>query len=172
LRIIATHFETPLGETLAACDESGAHLELSPLGPNSRATGEPRIRRGDEIVWDRAEAAAVRTKLSEYFAGERSAFDLALAPRGTVFLRRVWGALFEIPYGETTSHSQIARQLGNPDASRAVGLVNGKNPIWIVIPCHRVIGADGSLVGYAGGEAVKQALLELEGSSTQGELFG
>ncbi len=172
MKIIATHFETPLGETLAVCDGSGALLELSLLGPDSRATGEPRIQKGDEVVWDRAGAAAVRTQLSEYFAGERSAFDLRLAPRGTVFQRRVWDALLGIPYGEKTSYSQIAKQLGNPGASRAVGLANGKNPIWIVIPCHRVVGADGSLTGYAGGVAVKQALLELEGSCAQGRLFG
>lgn len=101
-------------------------------------------------------------QLCEYFAGSRQTFDLPLEPRGTEFQRRVWNALCEIPYGETRSYGEIAQRVGNPKASRAVGMANHRNPIPILIPCHRVIGADGSLVGYGGGLGVKRYLLDLE----------
>jgi len=101
-------------------------------------------------------------QLEEYFAGERREFDLPLDPQGTQFQRSVWNALLKIPYGETKSYMQIAKMVDNPKACRAVGMANNKNPIWIVIPCHRVIGADGSLTGYGGGLEMKQRLLELE----------
>jgi len=101
-------------------------------------------------------------QLEEYFAGKRRKFDLPLDPQGTQFQRLVWNALLKIPYGETRSYKQIAQMVGNPKACRAVGMANNKNPIWIVIPCHRVIGADGSLTGYGGGLEMKQRLLELE----------
>jgi methylated-DNA-[protein]-cysteine S-methyltransferase len=107
--------------------------------------------------------AAVQEALAAYFAGELTAFDLPLAPVGTVFQRRVWDALLEIPYGATASYGDIARRLGLPlTASRAVGLANGSNPVSIVVPCHRVIGADGSLTGYGGGLDRKRYLLDLE----------
>lgn len=101
-------------------------------------------------------------QLNEYFEGKRSIFDLPLAPEGTEFQKKVWNALKEIPFGETKSYSEIARIIGNEKASRAVGMANNKNPIMIVIPCHRVIGANGKLVGYAGGLEVKEMLLNLE----------
>jgi methylated-DNA-[protein]-cysteine S-methyltransferase len=101
-------------------------------------------------------------QLGEYFAGKRTAFDLPLAPRGTEFQMEDWKALQDIPYGETRSYSDIARAIGRPKAVRAVGMANNRNPISIIIPCHRVIGADGSLVGYGGGLELKKALLELE----------
>ena len=101
-------------------------------------------------------------QLEEYFAGKRQAFDLPLAPSGTEFQRRVWAALAEIPYGETRSYGQIATAIGQPGASRAVGMANGRNPVSIVVPCHRVVGASGSLTGYAGGPERKQFLLDLE----------
>lgn len=101
-------------------------------------------------------------QLEEYFAGKRQAFDLPLAPSGTEFQRRVWAALAEIPYGETRSYGQIATAIGRPGASRAVGMANGRNPVSIVVPCHRVVGASGSLTGYAGGPERKQFLLDLE----------
>lgn len=104
-------------------------------------------------------------QLEEYFAGRRREFELNLAPRGTDFQRRVWNALLEIPYGETCTYSDIAKKLRNPNAVRAVGLANGRNPLPIVIPCHRVIGADGSLTGYGGGLAIKRQLLALEGQA-------
>jgi O-6-methylguanine DNA methyltransferase len=112
-----------------------------------------------------------RAQLGEYFAGERHEFNLPLDPRGTEFQRRVWQRLLHIPYGETTTYGALARELGDPGASRAVGLANGSNPIPIVIPCHRVIGADGSLTGFGGGLPIKAALLELERSATQPRLL-
>jgi methylated-DNA-[protein]-cysteine S-methyltransferase len=112
-----------------------------------------------------------RTQLQEYFAGQRRDFDLPLDPRGTEFQLRVWQRLLKIPYGETTTYGALASELGDARASRAVGLANGSNPIPIVIPCHRVIGADGSLTGFGGGLAIKQQLLELERADRQPRLF-
>lgn len=118
-----------------------------------------------------ADLDAVR-QLQEYFAGDRTEFDLTLDPSGTPFQKSVWGALLDIPFGQTRSYAELARAIGRPTASRAVGAANGRNPISIVVPCHRVIGADGSLTGYAGGLQRKQTLLTLEGrSSRQAELF-
>lgn len=105
---------------------------------------------------------AARTQLDEYFAGLRRRFELPLAPRGTLFQQRVWQALTRIPYGETTSYGALAAGLGMASAARAVGAANGRNPIGIVVPCHRVIGSSGALTGYAGGVERKQALLALE----------
>jgi methylated-DNA-[protein]-cysteine S-methyltransferase len=105
----------------------------------------------------------VRRQVAAYFAGQLQTFELPLAPRGTLFERRVWDALVAIPYGETRSYAEIARAIGRPDACRAVGRANGRNPIPIVIPCHRVIGSDGSLTGYGGGLDLKRYLLGLEG---------
>ena len=101
-------------------------------------------------------------QLRAYFAGELEAFDLPLAPQGTPFQLAVWKRLCEIPYGETISYGELARRVGNPNASRAVGLANGSNPIPIVIPCHRVIGSNGKLTGYGGGLPIKEKLLALE----------
>jgi methylated-DNA-[protein]-cysteine S-methyltransferase len=105
---------------------------------------------------------AARKQLDAYFAGRLKSFDLPLAPRGTDFQRQVWKALTRIPYGETTSYGAIARQVGEPGAARAVGAANGANPICIIVPCHRVIGADGSLTGFGGGLDRKRFLLSLE----------
>lgn len=105
-------------------------------------------------------------QLEEYFAGTRKAFDLELDFAGTEFQRKVWAALLTIPYGETRSYAQIARQIGHPNAVRAVGAANGKNPISIVAPCHRVIGSRGSLTGFGGGLPAKARLLEFEGALT------
>lgn len=105
---------------------------------------------------------AVEKQLREYFAGTRQSFDLPLAPAGTPFQRAVWDALCTIPYGETRTYAQIAAAVGNPKAYRAVGMANNRNPIAILIPCHRVVGANGSLTGYAGGLDAKRALLALE----------
>jgi methylated-DNA-[protein]-cysteine S-methyltransferase len=104
----------------------------------------------------------VERQLDAYFAGERRVFDLEIAPEGTPFQLTVWRALVEVPYGETTSYGELARRIGHPSAVRAVGLANGANPISIVIPCHRVVGAGGALTGYGGGLPVKRALLDLE----------
>jgi methylated-DNA-[protein]-cysteine S-methyltransferase len=128
-------------------------------------------RRPKQIApgWERSTScfADVREQLREYFAGERPAFDLALVMAGTPFEQRVWSALTEIPYGETISYGELARRLGQPSAARAVGLANGRNPISVIVPCHRVIGADGTLTGYGGGLERKRILLELEGGQAQ-----
>jgi methylated-DNA-[protein]-cysteine S-methyltransferase len=105
-----------------------------------------------------------RRQLEEYFAGERTRFDLRIAPRGTPFQERVWQALVNVAFGRTASYGEIARAIGRPAASRAVGAANGKNPIAIIVPCHRIIGASGSLVGYAGGLPRKKWLLAHEQS--------
>ena len=112
-----------------------------------------------------------RRQLEEYFRGERREFDLPLAPRGTEFQKRVWRRLREIEYGTTTTYGALAQELGNPNASRAVGLANGSNPIPIVIPCHRVIGANGALTGFGGGLPIKSALLALERAARQPPLL-
>ena len=104
----------------------------------------------------------VAKQLDEYFSGKRQKFDVPLNPNGTNFQLSVWNALQNIPYGETRSYKQVAEAIGNPKACRAVGLANNKNPIWILIPCHRVIGANGALTGYGGGLEMKRKLLELE----------
>ncbi len=105
---------------------------------------------------------SAKEQLEQYFSGQRKIFDLPLNPQGTNFMKADWKALTDIPYGETRSYKQIAEAIGNPKACRAVGMANNRNPIAIVIPCHRVIGADGSLVGYAGGLHLKKFLLDLE----------
>ena len=103
-----------------------------------------------------------KNQLEEYFRGKRKTFDLPLAPKGTEFQQKVWLALREIPYGEVRSYKDIAEKVGNPKAARAVGMANNRNPIAIIIPCHRVVGANGKLVGYAGGMEQKEKLLQLE----------
>jgi methylated-DNA-[protein]-cysteine S-methyltransferase len=123
--------------------------------------GRPRTPGQD---WRREPAAFrdVAAQLEEYFGRERTTFELPLAMEGTAFQRRVWSALREIPYGQTTSYGALADRLGQPSAARAVGLANGRNPIAVIVPCHRVIGADGSLTGFGGGLPRKRTLLELE----------
>jgi methylated-DNA-[protein]-cysteine S-methyltransferase len=110
-------------------------------------------------------------ELQEYFEGKRTKFTFALNPKGTDFQQKVWKALLEIPYGKTTSYMDLTKKLGDVKAIRAVASANGKNPLWIVVPCHRVIGSDGSLTGYAGGLWRKKWLLEHENPSTQQSLF-
>jgi methylated-DNA-[protein]-cysteine S-methyltransferase len=125
-----------------------------------------------ELTWTYDETALpeVKRQLAAYFGGELTEFQLPLAPRGTTFQQRVWNALRDIPYGSTTTYGKLAARLGDPNATRAVGLANGRNPIPIIIPCHRVIGADGSLTGYGGGMDRKQWLLALEGRPFQKRL--
>jgi methylated-DNA-[protein]-cysteine S-methyltransferase len=146
---------SPIGELLLTGD--GHALE----GLWMQDAGRPR-RPGPDWRRDDAAFAPVRIQLEEYFAGQRTTFELELAMAGTAFQRRVWAALREIPYGETTSYGELARRLGTPDAARAVGLANGRNPISVIVPCHRVIGADGSLTGFGGGLERKRLLLDLE----------
>jgi methylated-DNA-[protein]-cysteine S-methyltransferase len=134
-------------------------------GRDAKREGPKLPRRSSELL------TRTRQQLEEYFAGQRREFDLPLDPQGTDFQRRVWQRLLDIPYGETTTYGTLARELGDPGASRAVGLANGSNPLPIVIPCHRVIGADGSLTGFGGGLPTKQALLELESKWRQPRLL-
>lgn len=121
-----------------------------------------------EPCWIENEHAEVFTatsqQLNEYFAGNRYSFELPLAPSGTIFQQSVWQALIEIPYGQTVSYSEMAMRIGRPSGPRAVGHANGRNPISIIIPCHRLIGKDGSLTGYGGGLDIKEALIEFERS--------
>jgi methylated-DNA-[protein]-cysteine S-methyltransferase len=113
----------------------------------------------------------VVTQLNDYFEGKRTEFDVLLNPQGTDFQKKVWNGLLQIPYGKTMSYLELSKQLGDVKAIRAVASANGKNPLWIIIPCHRVIGTDGSLTGYAGGLWRKKWLLELENPSPQQTLF-
>jgi methylated-DNA-[protein]-cysteine S-methyltransferase len=152
--------DSPIGPLLIAGDDQAIHLIAFP------ENGKPRR---PEAGWTASIsgplADAVR-QLREYFAGGRRDFDLPLAPEGTGFQRKVWRKLLEIPYGETISYGELAKRVGNPKASRAVGSANGKNRIPIVIPCHRVIAGDGGLGGFGGGLSVKEKLLALEGRIT------
>ncbi len=127
--------------------------------------------RGPDAAWRQADApfAAVREQLAEYFAGERQQFDVPLKLAGTPFQQRVWQELVGIPFGTTITYAQLAQRVGRPTASRAVGGANARNPISIIVPCHRVIGADGRLTGYAGGVDKKQWLLAFERGTTAAE---
>ena len=148
---------SPLGLLTIAASDAGLHaIEF----PSNRHPQRRRDwREGDHPLLDRAQA-----QLDEYFAGTRRSFDLPLAPQGTPFQREVWFALASIPYGCTASYAQQAAKVGRPTATRAVGAANGRNPLPIVLPCHRVIGADGSLTGFGGGLPAKRFLLQLEGA--------
>ena len=149
--------DSPVGRLLFVGNGDGALTRLHMEDP----TAPPDVL--DGWVHDSSAFPNVREQLSAYFAGDLTQFDLELDASGTPFQKRVWKALTEIPYGKTASYIDIARKIGNPNASRAVGSANRCNPIAIVVPCHRVIGASGKLVGYAGGLDRKQKLLELEG---------
>src|SRR2546423_6468120 len=123
-----------------------------------------RVGFGDATVpqGDAAAVSAAAIQLEQYFAGERTEFDLDVELDGTPFERRVWDEVRAIPYGQTATYAEIARRIGRPSACRAVGRANGRNPVALIVPCHRMIGSDGSLTGYAGGIEMKRALLELE----------
>jgi len=152
-----TYLDTPVGTLLlAGCRDHGLRYVSFQRGKGAKVP---------ESHWQRSDAPfrdAIR-QLREYFRGRRTAFDLTLNPKGTPFQLKVWRALAQIPYGATRSYAQIARRVGRPRAVRAVGLANGRNPLPIIVPCHRVIGSGGQLVGYGGGLTIKQALLQLEG---------
>lgn len=150
-----TRMESPLGPLLVAGDDEGLR-RIEFVNGRKPAQEDPRWRADAEPLGE-----TIR-QLSAYFAGELETFDLLLAPAGTPFQLAVWDRLLEIPYGETVSYGELARRVGNPKASRAVGLANGSNPIPIVIPCHRVIGSDGKLTGYGGGLPIKEKLLAME----------
>ncbi len=151
--MISMIHESPVGPlTLISNGAALTHVEFE----NPRYPFEPQPRGNDKVL-DKA-----RRELDAYFAGKLRTFDVAVTPEGTPFQQRVWKALQQIPYGVTRSYGQQAKAIGNPAAVRAVGLANGRNPIAIIIPCHRVIGSNGSLTGYGGGMERKQFLLDLE----------
>jgi methylated-DNA-[protein]-cysteine S-methyltransferase len=153
--MIYTTMDSPLGELLLLGDGDslvGLHMQA----------GRHPVRIQQSWVRDDDTLADIRVQLDEYFAGVRTRFDVKLRMDGTAFQRTVWHALTEIPYGETISYGELARRIERPDRARAVGMANGQNPIAVIVPCHRVIGADGKLVGYGGGLDNKRRLLELE----------
>jgi methylated-DNA-[protein]-cysteine S-methyltransferase len=146
---------SPLGDLTLVADDgvlAGVYFDQHTRRPDPLRFGT----RDDSVF------TAATAQLAQYFAGTRTRFELPLAPRGTPFQRQVWQLLREIPYGETRSYGALARQLGNPHLAREVGAANARNPLSIVVPCHRVVGADGKLVGYAGGLDRKRFLLALE----------
>lgn len=145
-------FDTPVGPmTVTVADGAVTEVRFGVLGPALGSAGDlpPVLRQAVD-------------ELREYFAGLRRGFSLPLAPAGTPFQQQVWAALREIPYGETRTYGQIAARIGRPKACRAVGMANNRNPIAVVVPCHRVVGSSGALVGYAAGLNVKEILLRLE----------
>lgn len=150
------HHDTPVGRLLLAGDGARLHLIAFPTGSKA-GQAQPGWRR-DERLFD-----TVRAQLDAYFAGSSTGFDLPLHVTGTPFQKSVWAALRDIPFGQTIPYAELARRIGRPTASRAVGAANGANPLPIVVPCHRVIGADGSLTGFGGGIDTKRFLLEHEG---------
>ncbi|MCP4767159.1 MAG: methylated-DNA--[protein]-cysteine S-methyltransferase [Gammaproteobacteria bacterium] len=158
MSMLYRYIESPVGRLLLAGDEAGLKIIGFPEG-KGRITVDDTWEHSTDCLLD------VESQLLEYFDAKRQVFDLQLAPAGTAFQLAVLDALQTIPYGETRSYLDIARQIDRPDAVRAVGAANGRNPLPIVIPCHRVIGADGSLTGFGGGLETKLFLLQLEGAS-------
>src|SRR4051794_15000138 len=144
----STEFHSPVGPLVLEGDDG--RLTRVGFAPSGAPAGDARA------------TAAAAIQLEQYFAGERTEFDLDIDLEGTPFEQRVWEELRAIPYGETVTYAEIARRVGRPTACRAVGRANGRNPIAVIVPCHRVVGSDGSLTGYAGGVEMKRALLELE----------
>jgi methylated-DNA-[protein]-cysteine S-methyltransferase len=150
---------------------AGLYMERQRHRPPAEALGAP-VSPGPAEGADGALLAEAAAQLRAYFAGRMTAFDLPLALAGTAFRQQVWAALREIPYGETTSYGELAAHLGQPSAARAVGLANGRNPVSIVVPCHRVVGSAGGLTGYGGGLARKRYLLNLEQQVAAGSAAG
>ena len=154
-----TYLQTPLGTAEICGDENGiSEVKITDAEAGSSEEVPELLQ------------PAVR-QLSAYFGGNLKEFDLKLNPAGTDFQKKVWAALLQIPYGTTTSYLELSKKLGDVKAIRAVAAANGKNPLWVIVPCHRVIGSDGSLTGYAGGLARKKWLLEHENPSPQQSLF-
>lgn len=158
-------FPTPLGLFSVAIDPTGAvaATAFGDLSALRRRLPHPTLC---HLIDDKLATASAREQVLAYLSGDRRDFDLPLAPRGTTFQQRVWSALRRIRFGETRTYRDLAIALGNPGASRAVGRANATNPICLIVPCHRVIGADGSLTGFAFGEDLKRRLLDLEGVSS------
>jgi methylated-DNA-[protein]-cysteine S-methyltransferase len=154
--------DSPIGKLKLVASEDGLVAVLWEVENPRRVRLEEMVEDPDQPVLLDAER-----ELKEYFAGKRNKFSVRLDMRGTQFQKQVWDALQRIPFGETRTYGQLARQLGDPNATRAVGAANGRNPIAIVVPCHRVIGSTGKLTGFAGGLDAKAYLLNLEGQETQ-----
>lgn len=160
--------ESPVGPlTVVVTDGalSGLYMEMQRHRPSEEKFG---VRAENP---DAEPFATIAAQLKAYFAGERTTFDVPLKLDGTPFQRRVWDALQTIPYGETVSYGELAKEIGSPSASRAVGLANGRNPVGIVVPCHRVVGSGGGLTGYGGGLERKRYLLDFERGNTERALF-
>ena len=155
-----SHFDSPVGPLLLAADESGLRQLAFPCEKTKQTPPSDWQENG-------AFFGATTRQLTAYFAGQLRTFDLPLAPQGTPFQLQVWQTLPEIPYGQTRTYTQIAEMIGRPRAVRAVGAANGANPLPILVPCHRVIGANGSLTGFGGGLAAKSYLLGLESAKWQ-----
>lgn len=158
MTIIHHHIDSPIGRLMIAASDQGLHAIEFPENSHPVAR-DASWQEGTHPVLELA-----TRQLAEYFAGTRRTFELPLAPQGTDFQQRVWQALRAIPYGQTCSYAELAAAIGQPRAMRAVGAANGRNPIPIIVPCHRVIGADGSLTGFGGGLPTKIFLLRLEGA--------
>ncbi len=152
---------TPIGELTLESD--GTHL-TAVLFPGEKSRSLEPVTVLEEMPADHPAFGPACRQLDEFFAGQRKAFDLPLKPLGTAFQLKVWRELLRIPYGQTSTYGELAKKLGNPRACRAVGAANGRNPLPIIVPCHRVIGSNGKLTGFAGGLEVKKRLLELEGA--------
>jgi len=150
---------TPVGKLLIAGDELG----LRHVSFGKSHFSAPATTPGDDWELNERRLKEAVRQLKAYFSGKLQAFDLPLAAEGTDFQRRVWNALCKVEYGTTASYGEIAKSVGNPAAARAIGMANGRNPISIIVPCHRIIGSNGALVGYGGGLHHKQTLLQLEG---------
>ena len=152
-------FESPLGPVVAIAEDDGlTHIDF--VGAKYERSIAPGWIEDPEAP----ALAACRAQLAEYFAGKRTGFDLPLAPRGSTFQQRVWDEIARVPYGETITYGELAKRAGAPGQARAAGAATGRNPLGVVVPCHRIVGADGSLTGYAGGLERKRGLLELEGA--------
>ena len=152
------HFDTPVGRAAAAVDDDDALVEFYFL----REVGDGHLASPLRATHDSARLSEVRRQIADFFDRRSETFDLKLNPAGTPFQQKVWRALCDIPFGQTVSYQHIARLLGDINAVRAVGTANNRNPIALIIPCHRVIGKDGSMVGYGGGVALKRVLLDFE----------
>lgn len=161
--LYADTFPCPMADIVTAVDEGGVVKHLYFVTDASRARAVGFIRRGvDEVTWEGRRCEDLRAQVDEFFQGSRTNFDLPFKADGTPFQMEVWRALLDIPFGETASYGEVAASIGRPKSSRAVGRANGTNPISLLIPCHRVIGAGGELTGYGGGIAVKRSLLDFE----------
>jgi methylated-DNA-[protein]-cysteine S-methyltransferase len=161
-RLVYKFMRSPVGRLKLVASDRGVVAILWDVDEKSGRVALPHTEKRDR----HPVLVETEKQLKEYFSGRRKRFSVTLDLRGTPFQKKVWRALLKIPHGEARTYGEIARQLGHPNGARAVGAANGKNPIWIIVPCHRVIGASGHLTGYAGGLPAKRWLLAHEGAAT------